>query len=179
MRTNRVGNIRIQVCVIGRANDNPLVTSPLKGWEKLRLWLRSWGIPEVDARDWARSRDAWFRSGHTDHRSAPGNDHYDPGRIDFDLLFANQPTAPDQEDDMWIVKQGSKTPLLLHGSRSTLIDEASMEAFVKKGMEVNNVSAEVYDRLKRDDNKDQAALENRLDRIIALLERSFGSTESR
>lgn len=169
-RTNRIGSVRIQVCVIGRAAEAPLVTSPLKRWNVIRDWLAGWGIPEQDARDWTRSRDGWLKSGHTDHRSAPGNDHHDPGSIKFDLLFGKSEVPSEEGDDMLIVRQGSKTPLLVHGDRTTLIDETSAESMQKAGVMSSRVTFDVYDRLKRDDNQDRQRIENRLDKMIALLE---------
>ena len=86
--TNRHGKIRIQICVIGRAADAPLQKSPMRGRRELMEWLDSWGIPRVDNVDHSRSRKSWEKSGHTTHRSAPGNNHIDPGPIDFNKLFA-------------------------------------------------------------------------------------------
>lgn len=86
---NRHGKVCIQICVIGRAANEPLVKSPMKGRRELMAWLDSWGIPRVDITSNKRSVDAWTRSGHTTHRSAPlPNDHTDPGPIDFKKLFA-------------------------------------------------------------------------------------------
>lgn len=86
---NRHGKICIQVCVIGRAANAPLVKSPMKGRRELMEWLDSWGIPRKDITNPNRSVPAWTRNGHTTHRSAPKpNDHTDPGPIDFKKLFA-------------------------------------------------------------------------------------------
>lgn len=85
---NRHGKIRIQICVVGRAADAPLKNSPLRGRRDIMAWLDDWGIPRKSTINHSRSRTAWERSGHTDHKSAPGNDHVDPGKIDFKKLFA-------------------------------------------------------------------------------------------
>jgi len=86
---NRHGKICIQVCVIGRAANAPLVKSPMKGRRELMEWLDSWGVPRKDITNNERSVVAWTRSGHSTHRSAPKpNDHTDPGPIDFKKLFA-------------------------------------------------------------------------------------------
>lgn len=86
---NRHGKVCIQVCVIGRAANAPLVKSPMKGRRELMEWLDSWGIPRKNITNNDRSVQAWTQSGHTTHRSAPKpNDHTDPGPIDFKKLFA-------------------------------------------------------------------------------------------
>lgn len=86
---NRHGKICIQICVIGRAANAPLVKSPMKGRRELMEWLDSWGIPRKDITSNNRSVEQWTKSGHTTHKSAPKpNDHTDPGPIDFKKLFA-------------------------------------------------------------------------------------------
>lgn len=86
---NRHGKICIQVCVIGRAANAPLVKSPMKGRRELMEWLDSWGVPRKDITNNSRDVEAWKKSGHTTHKSAPKpNDHTDPGPIDFKKLFA-------------------------------------------------------------------------------------------
>ena len=150
--TNRTGVVRIQVCAIGRAADAPLVNSPLKGWDRLRPWLASWGIPERDARDPSRSATTWrTASGHTTHSSAPApNDHTDPGAMDLGLLFG-QAVELTGEDTMMIVRQGTKSPLLIHGSATTIIDEKSARSIqeaLEKGKASAKVTADVYQRLK-------------------------------
>ncbi len=86
---NRHGKICIQVCVIGRAANAPLVKSPMKGRRELMEWIDSFGIPRKATINNDRSVAAWTQSGHTTHRSAPKpNDHTDPGPINFNKLFA-------------------------------------------------------------------------------------------
>lgn len=86
---NRHGKICIQICVIGRAANEPLVKSPMKGRRELMEWLDSWGIPRRNITNNDRSPAMWTKSGHTTHRSAPKpNDHTDPGPIDWKKLFA-------------------------------------------------------------------------------------------
>ena len=86
---NRHGKVCIQVCVIGRAADAPLSKSPMKNRRYVMEWLDSWGIPRKDITNNNRSVDAWTKSGHTTHRSAPKpNDHTDPGNINWRKLFA-------------------------------------------------------------------------------------------
>lgn len=85
--TNRHGKIRIQICVIGRAGNAPLVKSPMYGRRDLMEWLDDWGIPRVLNLDLGRSKHNWEKSGHTTHRSCPGNDHGDPGAINKKRLL--------------------------------------------------------------------------------------------
>lgn len=86
---NRHGKICIQICVIGRAANAPLVKSPMKGRRELMEWLDSWGIPRENITADNRSVSQWQKSGHTTHRSAPKpNDHTDPGPVDWKRLFA-------------------------------------------------------------------------------------------
>lgn len=86
---NRHGEVCIQVCVIGRAANAPLVKSPMKGRRELMEWLDSWGVPRKSLVNNSRSVSQWMKSGHTTHGSAPKpNDHTDPGPIDFKKLFA-------------------------------------------------------------------------------------------
>lgn len=86
---NRHGEVCIQVCVIGRAANAPLVKSPMKGRRELMEWLDSWDIPRKSLVNNSRSVSEWMKSGHTTHGSAPKpNDHTDPGPIDFKKLFA-------------------------------------------------------------------------------------------
>ena len=95
-RTNRKGTVLLQVCVIGRTADQPLAGgSPLHGWPKLRAWTDDLGIPPTD-RTGTRSRSRWESSGVHRHADAPGNDHTDPGPIDFGLLYG-EPPPPEPE----------------------------------------------------------------------------------
>ena len=79
--TNRHGAVRVQICVIGRAGNAPLSKSPMYGRRDLMEWLDDWDIPRRLNLDNSRSRANWEKSGHTTHRSCPGNDHADPGKI--------------------------------------------------------------------------------------------------
>lgn len=93
-RTNRKGTRLIQVCIVGSTSQRPLAGgSPLKGWDRLRDWLDSHGIPHTDLTG-SRDRGKWESSGVHRHADAPGNDHTDPGPIDFDLLYDGTPAAP-------------------------------------------------------------------------------------
>lgn len=85
--TNRHGKVRIQICVIGRAKKKPLVKSPMYGRRDLMEWLDDWNIPRKFNLDNGRSKHEWEKSGHTTHRSCPGNDHVDPGKINTKKLL--------------------------------------------------------------------------------------------
>lgn len=95
-RTNRKGTRLIQVCIVGLTSQRPLAGgSPLKGWDRLRDWLDSHGIPRTD-RTGSRDRGRWESSGVHRHADAPGNDHTDPGPIDWPWLYG---PGDQQEDD--------------------------------------------------------------------------------
>lgn len=88
--TNRHGRYCIQICVIGRAKDAPLATSPMYGRRELLEWLDYHRIPRkllYNQLNPSRSRANWEMNGHTGHVACPGNDHTDPGRISKRKLF--------------------------------------------------------------------------------------------
>jgi hypothetical protein len=89
--TNRFGKVCIQICVIGRASNHPLKRGrKLKGRRKLLRWMDSWGVPrKAIQHKWppSRSQYLWKQSGHTTHAAAPGNDHTDPGDVDWGWLL--------------------------------------------------------------------------------------------
>jgi len=87
-RTNRVGELRVQVCLVGHAADAPLRHSPLRGSDRVMGWLDSLGVPRVARPSPMRERRLWLRAGHHGHVDAPGNDHTDPGLVDgYQRLF--------------------------------------------------------------------------------------------
>jgi hypothetical protein len=57
------------------------------GRRDLMEWLDDWGIPRVLNLDNSRSKKNWEKSGHSTHRSCPGNDHTDPGKINKKRLL--------------------------------------------------------------------------------------------
>lgn len=87
-RTNRTGRVCVQIEVLARA-ATPFTSywKPGPNFRALMAAARSWGVPDV----WAgreRSRTDWRgRGGHFGHVNVPGNDHWDPGRIDPARLF--------------------------------------------------------------------------------------------
>lgn len=88
LATNRHGNVCIQVSIVGKASERPLAGgSPLKGRARLMDWLDAWDIPHRNLTTKGRDRTEFKRSGHSAHKNAPGNDHYDPGAILFSELW--------------------------------------------------------------------------------------------
>lgn len=98
---NRAGRVVIQIECIGRAAQAPLATSPLKGLDRIRDFLRGHGIAEVwpagapkGAVDSGRGvYSTHAKSGWYGHSQIPDNSHVDPGRVDVGKLFG-------QEDDV-------------------------------------------------------------------------------
>ncbi|MEU1254791.1 LysM domain-containing protein [Streptomyces chartreusis] len=101
-RTNRTGRVCIQIEVLAKA------ATPFTGYWKpgpnfraLMRAIRSWGVPDT----WpagalagsygasvSRNRTTWAtKGGHYGHCNIPGNDHWDPGKIDRAALFAAAP----------------------------------------------------------------------------------------
>jgi hypothetical protein len=103
VRTNRTGRVNVQIEVLARA------ATPFTGYWKpgpnfraLMAALRSWGIPDrfpmgalagtYNDSAAKRTRTVWLGSaGHYGHCNVPGNDHWDPGKIDTAALFAAAP----------------------------------------------------------------------------------------
>lgn len=78
LATNRHGKLCIQVSIVGKASDRPLKAGKdLKGRRNLMEWFDGHGIPRKAIDSDSRSREMFTRSGHTNHRSAPGNTHTD------------------------------------------------------------------------------------------------------
>ena len=85
---NRAGDVCIQLCVVGYGYK-PFTDSPLKGAGLLADICDSWNIPMKALGDFkhpSRSIQAFSGNGISGHQFAPGNDHQDPGPIDFDKL---------------------------------------------------------------------------------------------
>lgn len=125
-RTNRVGRVCIQVEVIAYSSK-PFTAywKPGQNWRALIAAIRSWGIPDsqpagpfprfidspphnVPEND--RDRPTWLsKAGHFSHSQIPGNDHGDPGAVDFAAMLAAAKTTtppkppvkpPTPEDDI-------------------------------------------------------------------------------
>lgn len=102
-RTNRSGKVCIQIEVLARAS-RPFTEywKPGPNFRALMRAIRSWGVPDV----WPagalaghfadstakRNRTTWAtKGGHYGHSNVPGNDHWDPGKIDKAAIFEAAP----------------------------------------------------------------------------------------
>jgi LysM repeat protein len=100
-RTNREGKVNIQVEVLGRAaspwtKDFDPAKKP--NFRKLTAAARAHGVPDAwpagkppataaAASKGSRSRTTWqTKGGYFAHAQVPGNDHWDPGAIDTDIV---------------------------------------------------------------------------------------------
>lgn len=97
-RNNRVGEVCIQIEVIGYAAD-PFTNDwrPGPNWNNLLRAIRSWGIPDALPAGPPppypgpsnRPRTTWRTvGGHYAHANIPGNSHGDPGAINMSKIFA-------------------------------------------------------------------------------------------
>lgn len=157
-RTNRKGVIRLQVCVIGRVTDRPLAGgSPMKKADYVMAWIRELGVPDKVNTSTTRQKSDWEKSGHTTHRWAPGNDHYDPGLVDWDDLFKYgrvqglepDPEIPNQietemeDDDMFIGRQGSRYILVASGWTARITEDTA-ESLNKIGIKTAGLSIDSF-----------------------------------
>lgn len=86
--TNRQGSVCVQIEVVGRAVD-PFTDRPLNGLSVILAWLDELGVPRTGPPDARMSWPAWAAfSGHCGHAHVPGQDHTDPGAIDWQKLIA-------------------------------------------------------------------------------------------
>ncbi|WP_406160998.1 peptidoglycan-binding protein LysM [Streptomyces canus] len=104
-RTNRTGRVCVQIEVLGRAGSPFTRTwKPGPNFKALMRAIRSWGVPDVFpmgslASQYGdptakRTRSTWLtKGGHYGHCNIPGNDHWDPGKIDVTALFAAAPVT--------------------------------------------------------------------------------------
>lgn len=102
--TNTSGAIVVQIEVVGQATK-PFTDGPMKNLDKIIVWLRALGVPDVwpagDLKPYpasyggVRSTSAWAQSGHFGHSQVPENDHGDPGNIDQNkILECCKPIVP-------------------------------------------------------------------------------------
>lgn len=83
---NKSGEVVIQICIVGRAKNNPV--AHLSPWavRQIKEIARSWGVPLVVVND-GRSLRSWnSKDGVRGHKNAPNNSHTDPGRIPPNLF---------------------------------------------------------------------------------------------
>ena len=103
-RTNRVGEVCIQIEVLGRAAEPFTRTwKPGANYRAMMAAVRSWKIPDTfpagrlaasGAEANNRPRSVWMsKGGHYGHANIPGNDHWDPGSIDKSALFEAAPVG--------------------------------------------------------------------------------------
>ncbi|MGI5404132.1 peptidoglycan-binding domain-containing protein [Streptomyces sp. CA-135486] len=141
-RTNRTGRVCIQIEVLAKA------ATPFTGYWKpgpnfkaLMRAIRSWGVPDV----WpagalatsygdkvSRSRTTWAtKGGHYGHANIPGNDHWDPGNINRNAIFAAapKPSAPAPSTP----KPSTPTPATPTVDLSNLIAAARRDPGLKQG----------------------------------------------
>ncbi|MFD5161042.1 peptidoglycan-binding protein [Streptomyces hawaiiensis] len=102
-RTNRTGKVCIQIEVLARAS-RPFTEywKPGPNFKALMRAIRSWGVPDVwpagalagsyNDSSAKRSRTTWAaKGGHYGHCNIPGNNHWDPGKIDKAAIFKAAP----------------------------------------------------------------------------------------
>jgi peptidoglycan hydrolase-like protein with peptidoglycan-binding domain len=104
-RTNRTGRVCIQIEVLGKAASPFTKTwKPGPNFKALMRAIRSWGVPDTwpggaladryGDPDVSRSRSVWAtKGGHYGHSQVPGNDHWDPGAVDKNAIFAAAPKS--------------------------------------------------------------------------------------
>ena len=112
-RTNREGRVNIQIEVLGRAASpwtKGFDKSKKPNYRKFEAACRAHGVPDVwpagkpvgtasAAARGERSRTTWqTKGGYYGHSQVPGNDHWDPGAIDTDIVpgkaVATKPPTP-------------------------------------------------------------------------------------
>ena len=78
---NKSGEVNIQICIIGRAKNDPI--ADLSPWaiDLIKEIAEAWDIP-LKVRDDGRSTKTWLeKNGIFAHSNAPNNTHTDPGKI--------------------------------------------------------------------------------------------------
>lgn len=105
-RTNRAGKVVIQIealffpfCRVDGKVYEKLTDTPVKGWEELNDWVRSWDVPDVwpmgRPKDFTphRSEQVWeTKAGWYGHQNVPENNHVDPGSWpEFAAARADEP----------------------------------------------------------------------------------------
>lgn len=92
-RTNRAGSVVLQIealffpyCRVDGKVYAHLTDTPLKGWDALHTWVRSWGVPDAwpmgrpNSFTGNRSESVWEKQGGWyAHAQVPENTHTDPG----------------------------------------------------------------------------------------------------
>jgi len=145
-RTNRTGKVCIQIEVLGRAASpwtkgfDPK-TKP--NFQRLLTAIRAHDIPDVwpvgappatAAAATERPRTTWEnKGGHYGHSQIPGQDHWDPGAIDTEIVPgmprpAGRGTAPDAGSGTYVVKAGDTLTSIAAAHRTTVAVLLSLNA---------------------------------------------------
>ena len=138
--TNRAGSACLQIEVVGRARE-PFTAGPMRGRETILAWLDGLGVrrdaysgPRMSWQQWAAF------NGHCGHMHVPGNDHVDPGAIDWQALLE---AAPEGNDDMWLLKDpdGPAQFLIVGGCVVYIASPVDLGDYVKRGVKYAPVAA--------------------------------------
>ena len=129
---NIYGEVNIQVCWAGFAEDRPVANAKPEVKRRVMKWLRSWGIPDVmphgNLGTINRSVDVWMnQSGHFSHGQAPGNNHTDPGWCSPEELFIDG-----VDDDMPLSAQFARGGFRLDPGQSVFLNWSRSSGDVDK-----------------------------------------------
>ncbi|MGW1267452.1 LysM peptidoglycan-binding domain-containing protein [Streptomyces sp. NPDC002491] len=139
-RTNRIGKVCIQIEVLGRARapwTKGFDPKTKPNFQRLLAAIRAHGIPDVwpvgappatAAAATERPRSTWEnKGGHYGHSQIPGQDHWDPGAIDIDIVpgrprSAGGTTTPDAGagSGAYVVKAGDTLTSIAAAHRTTV-----------------------------------------------------------
>ncbi|WP_051735345.1 peptidoglycan-binding protein [Streptomyces sp. NRRL B-3229] len=137
-RTNRTGKVCIQIEVLGRARapwTTGFAPKAKPNFQRLLTALRAHGIPDVwpvgappatAALATERPRTTWEnKGGHYGHSQIPGQDHWDPGAIDTEIVpgrlrSAGEGTSPDTGSATCTVKAGDTLTSIAAAHRTTV-----------------------------------------------------------
>lgn len=107
-RTNGHGIVNIQIEVCAMPDGFTSQWKPGPNWLALLRAVRSWGIPDLwpagrlarhGSDNVDRSWESYSKAGWFGHCNVPGNDHWDPGPIDQQAVFAAPASV--QEKEWW------------------------------------------------------------------------------
>ncbi|MFI7299207.1 peptidoglycan-binding protein [Streptomyces sp. NPDC050121] len=145
-RTNRTGKVCIQIEVLGRASapwTKGFDPKAKPNFQRLLTAIRAHGIPDVwpvgappatAAAATERPRGTWEnKGGHYGHSQIPGQDHWDPGAIDTEIVpgrprSAGGETTPDAGSGTYIVKAGDTLTSIAAAHRTTVSVLLSLNA---------------------------------------------------
>ncbi|MEU1514995.1 peptidoglycan-binding protein [Streptomyces sp. NPDC005811] len=137
-RTNRTGKVCIQVEVLGRAGTpwtKGFDPKAKPNFQRLLAAMRAHGIPDVwpvgappatAAAATERPRITWEnKGGHYGHSQIPGQDHWDPGALDIEIVPGRprsdgRGTIPDAGSGTYTVKAGDTLTAIAAAHRTTV-----------------------------------------------------------